>query len=149
MHLEGLLNEIEGTVRSQIAIGANNRAVESAAGIVMAALRPALNQAAFSLAEQAALEVSAQLSGQTVEVVVADGEPVLRVTESAGDDSTSSPEEDLSARITLRLPPSVKNLVEEAAGGSGSSVNQWVVEALSRGAKGKSRGKSETRTFDL
>lgn len=149
MQLEGLLNEIEGTVRSQIAIGSNDQAVETAAGLVMAALRPALNQAAFSLAEQAALEVSAQLSGQKVDVVIADGEPVLKVSESQSVDDSSTLEEDLSARITLRLPPSVKNLVEEAAGGSGSSVNTWVVEALSKGAKSRSRGKSETGTIDL
>ena len=149
MQLEGLLNEIEGTVRSQIAIGSNDSSVETAAGLVMAALRPALNQAAFALAEQAALEVSAQLPGHDVEVVLSDGEPVLKVSDESGRPASTSSDEDLSARITLRLPPSVKNLVEEAAGGSGASVNTWVVDALSKGAKTKSRGKSETGTIDL
>ena len=150
MYLEGLIEEIEGTVRSQVALAGNDPAVESATGLVLASLRPALRQAALALAEQAALEVSAQLPVHEVTVVLADGEPTLKVTDSTDAAAAPGEDEDLSARITLRLPPSVKSLVEEAAGGSGASVNQWVVDALSKGARSRrTAGKSERGTIEL
>ncbi len=150
MYLEGLIEEIEGAVRSQVALAGSDPAVESATNIVLMAMRPALRQAAFAMAEQAALEVTAQLPAHEVTVVLADGEPTMRVSETAGSDRLPGEDEDLSARITLRLPPSVKSLVEEAAGGTGASVNQWVVDALSKGARSmRGRGKSETGTIDL
>lgn len=150
MYLEGLIEEIEGSVRSQVALAGNDPSVETAANIVLTAMRPALRQAAFALAEQAALEVSAQLPAHEVTVVLSEGEPSMKVTETAGEGSGVADDEDLSARITLRLPPSVKSLVEEAAGGSGASVNQWVVDALSKGARTRRReGRSETGTIDL
>lgn len=150
MYLEGLIEEIEGSVRSQVALAGSDPAVESAANIVMMAMRPALRQAAFAMAEQAALEVAAQLPGHDVTVVIAEGEPTMRVSESSTSEASLGEDEDLSARITLRLPPSVKSLVEEAAVGTGASVNQWVVDALSKGARSRrGRGKSETGTIDL
>ena len=42
-----------------------------------------------------------------------------------------TPSEDLDARITLRVPPSLKSLVEDAAETAGASVNTWVLDALS------------------
>jgi predicted HicB family RNase H-like nuclease len=37
-----------------------------------------------------------------------------------------------SARITLRLPESLKSRLEAAAAASGLSVNTWLVQALTR-----------------
>lgn len=149
MHVEGLLAELEGSVRSQIALAGGDPGVEAAANALMGALRPALQQAAFSLAEQAALEVNAQLSDQRVDVVLADGEPVLKVTEDTSAPTTSS-DQDLSARITVRIPESIKALVEDAADGTGASVNQFVVDALSRKVSQKPSGRRTQRgTMDL
>ena len=53
---------------------------------LMTALRPAIQQAAFRLAEQAAAEIGAQLAGYSVAVLLEDGEPSLLVRE----DSTCS-----------------------------------------------------------
>lgn len=149
MHLDGLLAELEGSVRSQIALAGGDPGVEAAANAVMGALRPALQQAAFSLAEQAALEVNAQLTDQRVDVVLADGEPVLKVTEDSGT-PTAAGDQDLSARITVRIPESIKALVEDAADGSGASVNQFVVDALSRKVSQKpGRRRTQRGTIDL
>ncbi len=149
MHLDGLLAELEGSVRSQIALAGGDPGVEAAANALMGALRPALQQAAFSLAEQAALEVNAQLTDHRVDVVLADGEPVLRVTEEAGT-PTAAADQDLSARITVRIPESIKALVEDAADGTGASVNQFVVDALSRKVSQKPSGRRTQRgTIDL
>ena len=81
--------------------------------------------------------------------VVVDGDPALRVTEiaAAAPEATS---EEFDARITLRLPPSLKTLIENSATVDGDSVNAWVVDALSRRAKrGSDRGRQMTDSFDL
>ena len=149
MHLEGLLAELEGSVRSQVALAGGDPGVEAAAGALLGALRPALQHAAFSLAEQAALEVNAQLSEHRVEVMLSEGEPVLRVTEEARKVEHSS-DDSMSARITIRIPESIKALVEDAADGTGASVNQFVVDALSRKVHQKAgKGRSQRGTVDL
>lgn len=149
MHLEGLLAQIEGSVRSQVALAGGDPGVEAAANAMMGALRPALQQAAFSLAEQAALEVDAQLTGHKVEVVLSEGEPTLKVTETETPTSTGA-DEDMSARITVRIPESIKALVEDAADGTGASVNQFVVDALSRKVSQKhGKGRNQRGTIDL
>ena len=93
--------------------------------------------------------MNAQLVDQRVDVVLADGEPVLKVTEDTGT-PTATGDQDLSARITVRIPESIKALVEDAADGSGASVNQFVVDALSRKVSQK-QGKRRTQrgTIDL
>ncbi len=149
MHLEGLFAELEGSLRSHVALAGSDPSVEAAAGALLNALRPALQHAAFSLAEQAALEVNAQLSEQRVDVMLSDGEPVLRVTDEARDVEHSS-DDSMSARITVRIPESIKALVEDAADGTGASVNQFVVDALSRKVHQKSgKGRSQRGTVDL
>jgi uncharacterized protein (DUF1778 family) len=117
--------------------------LEETAVALVAALRPALQQAAFRLAEQAAAEIGAQLTGYSVAVVLEDGEPSLLLREDAAASSTVA--EDLSARITLRLPDSLKDEIEAAAGETGDSVNAFLVKALSsRASRRGSRRITET-----
>jgi predicted HicB family RNase H-like nuclease len=143
MQTEAILDGIERAIESQLAIGEGSGALQDAAAALMAALRPALRQGALQLAEQAATEIGAQLAGYSVAVVVEDGEPSLLVREDATARSTIP--EDLSARITLRLPDSLKEELEAAAGESGDSVNAFVVKALStRAARRASRRITET-----
>ncbi|MDH4346249.1 MAG: type II toxin-antitoxin system HicB family antitoxin, partial [Thermoleophilia bacterium] len=47
-------------------------------------------------------------------------------------DDTPAPGDDLSARITLRLPETLKTSLEAAAAKEGVSANAWIVRALSR-----------------
>ena len=143
MHTEAILDSIEAAVESQLSVGDGGEAIEEAAAALMAALRPALQQAALKLAEQAAAEVGAQLDGYRVSVILDEGEPSLLVRE----DSTSRAAitDDLSARITLRLPDSLKEDLESAAGATGDSVNAYVIKALSsRAARRSSRRITET-----
>jgi predicted HicB family RNase H-like nuclease len=44
----------------------------------------------------------------------------------------AEPGEDSGARITLRLPESLKAQVEAAAARDGVSVNSWIISALAR-----------------
>ena len=71
---------------------------------------------------------------RTVDLILADGDPSLRIAEVAVS-AESVPSEDLDARITLRMPPSLKSLIEDAAETAGASVNSWVLDALSRRAR--------------
>jgi hypothetical protein len=124
--------------------------VESAVTQLVAALGPALQVAAMEIAEQAAAEVRAQLPSQTVDVVLSDGDPTLRIGDAPRATDRRSPAEDLDARITLRLPPTLKQLIEDAAQSTGDSVNAWVVDALGKRAGRERRGgRHYNESFDL
>ena len=138
MNTTGLFAHLESHVANQVMLTGNDPAVESAAKVILSVLEPALRNVALDLAQQAAVEVEAQLGDQRVEVVLSDGEPSLRV--GSPDHELSFAGEGYEARLTLRLPTRIKELVEEAAGSAGDSVNGWVVKALSSKARTSSRG---------
>lgn len=118
----------EAALSQQLALS-GDPAVESAGELLRQSLAPASQQLAMDLAQQAAAEISAQLTGQHVEVVLRDGEPVLAVR---AEESSAQPtqQESMEARLTLRLPTSLKDTVEQAASQAGDSVNSWVVKTL-------------------
>jgi hypothetical protein len=144
-----VINSVQAAIVNQSAVGSADPVIEAAVAQLVEALGPALRIAALELAEQAAAEVGAQLPEHTVDVVLSDGDPMLRIADSG----TAEPRlgsEDLDARLTLRLPPSLKALIEDAAGNVGESVNGWVVDALRKRAKGKERGRGQfNQGFDL
>ncbi len=148
MHLAPVINTLRSSLVDQTALAGDDDALATAVEHLVAVLEPAVRQAALDIVQQAAAEVDAQLTDRTVEVVLADGDPQLRVVDQ-GDGPR--PTEEFDARITLRLPPSLKQLIEDSAGLDGESVNTWVVDALSRRTKG-GRGRSGNRvteSFDL
>ncbi|MBA2318236.1 MAG: toxin-antitoxin system HicB family antitoxin [Euzebyales bacterium] len=129
MDTQSVTARLDAALAQQVTLAGGDPAVEAAGETLRAALAPAARQMALELAEQAATEIAAQLPDHDVEVVLRDGEPALAVRQARGHEP--SVDEDLEARITLRLPPSVKARVEEAAGTMGDSVNAWVVKTLS------------------
>jgi len=128
----------EAAVTGQAALAGGDPAVESAARALRDALGPAARQLALELAEQAAAEVDAQLPHQQVEVVLRGGEPALAVRAGAEWERRPAGEE-YEARISLRLPPSLKVAIEEAARSAGESVNSFLVRDLSRLTAGSGR----------
>jgi hypothetical protein len=86
---------------------------------------------------QAALELSSKLPSGHVEVRLAGQEPELVYVE--GEPESAPAGEDVSARISLRLPESLKSAVEAAAAREGVSVNAWLVRALARAAAARPR----------
>ncbi len=149
MNTTAAMAALEQAVAQQVMIGGDDPGIEAATRAVLAAIEPAMKQIALDLAQQAALEVGAQLSDHEVEVVLADGEPALRIrpTEDDGGEITAG---DYEARLTLRLPEVLKDLVEENAGQSGDSVNTWVVKTLSSKARKRTeRGGKVTGSFEL
>lgn len=149
MHLTPVLTTLEAAVSTQLAVAGADQTMEAAASQLLAALEPALRQVGMELAQQAAEEIGAQLGDRTVEVVLADGEPQLRVSQPSGVDPTNL-EEDFDARLTLRLPPSLKGLVESAADETGDSINTWVVKTLTSGARKSTKvGRVVRGSFEL
>lgn len=150
MHIQPIINALQAALLDQGAVTASDPAVEAAVAQLVTALGPAVRLAAMDLTEQAAGEVRAQLPEHTVDVVLADGDPALRITDAPAAAGTRSAAEDLDARITLRLPPSLKELIENAAQNTGDSVNAWVVDALGKRARTRRGGsKHVTDSFDL
>ena len=83
---------------------------------------------------QVALEVSSQLPNGHLDVRLAGQDPELVYVEEEGEEPQAQTAEDgLTARITLRLPDSLKGSLEAAAAREGVSVNTWIVKALARG----------------
>ncbi|MGI9609357.1 MAG: toxin-antitoxin system HicB family antitoxin [Acidimicrobiia bacterium] len=137
-----VIAEIEAAVATQLDLAGGDGPVDVAAQAFLAAMRPAVAAAAMKLAEQAANEVAAQLPDSSVDVVLSDGEPTLRVRRDAAPPSFAA--EELDARLTLRLPPTLKSELEDAAGDTGDSVNAFVIKALSGTGKSKSRYRKQT-----
>ena len=83
---------------------------------------------------------------------VVDGEPELGLRT---DDSRVPPPPpdaeavDAEARITLRVPAYLKDLITEAAEGAGDSINSFVVETLRTKAYERGSSNSVRRTIDL
>jgi hypothetical protein len=150
MQVQPIINAVQAALASQGSLAGGDVAVEEAVDHLVAGLAPAIRQAAMDLAEQAACEVRAQLPDRTVDLVLADGDPALRIAEAAVPTESTTTEE-LDARITLRVPPSLKSLIEDAAETAGASVNSWVLDALSRRARKpqQAQGFRMTRSFDL
>lgn len=152
MQLTPLLNELRATVRTHADLAGADPVVEDAVEQLLDALEPAIRRLALDLAEQAAGEIGAQLDDHVVDVVLVDGDPHLRLGESPRSGRTADlGDDDLDARITLRLPPRLKQLVEEAADTAGASVNGYLVDVLASRARrpdGRQGGRVN-QTFDL
>ena len=131
------MTRLEAAVEQQVLISGGDGEMEAIASALVTTLAPVVHQVALDLAEQAAAEVSAQLAGHEIDVVLSEGEPSLRVRSPEGDNEASA--ESLDARITLRLPPTLKEKVEVAADDLGESVNTWLVRILASQASDRSR----------
>jgi predicted HicB family RNase H-like nuclease len=131
------MTRLETAVEQQVLISGSDPEFDAMATTLLATLEPVVKQIALDLAEQAAAEVSAQLAGTEIEVVMSEGEPSLRVRSVEGGAEIGS--ESLDARITLRLPPTLKERVEVAADEVGESVNSWLVSTLAAHASERSR----------
>ena len=79
-----------------------------------------------------------------VSIQAADAEPTLLMPESEheGEDAaaTSDVEDEPVARISLRLPQSVKTRVDEIASAEGISTNAWLIRAVMDALSERSSG---------
>jgi hypothetical protein len=90
----------------------------------------------FDLLSQAAVELNSKLPSGHIEVRLAGQEPELVFVDAPADGAGGAGEE-LTARISLRLPESLKAAVEKAADREGVSTNTWLVRAIARAAESR------------
>ncbi|MGB9357265.1 MAG: DUF1778 domain-containing protein [Acidimicrobiia bacterium] len=141
-----VMTELEESLTAQLRLAGDDPHIAEAGEAILAVLEPAIDRAVMRLAEQAAGEVDAQLSGQRVGVELREGAPVLVVQRD--DDPVTIATDDLEARITLRLSEKLKGVLEDAAGESGESVNTFVVKTLAGKAKERSKGRRYSGTIE-
>lgn len=127
--LEGLRDDLQGAAE----LG-DERAAQIARRLGET-LEASLRLRVFDLLTQAALEISSRLPSGHVEVRLAGQEPELVFVDDPGEPPAAG--EELSARITLRLPESLKTAVERAAGREGVSTNAWLVRAIARATEAR------------
>jgi HicB-like protein involved in pilus formation len=100
---------------------------------ISAALESSFRLRLLEAVTAAAHELTSQIPTGHVEVRLAGQDPSLVFVEDAPTPGPQVGSEDaFSARITLRLPESLKASVEFAASRDGASVNAWIVQALAR-----------------
>jgi HicB family len=110
------------------------------------AVEPSLRLRLIDVLSEAALSLNAQLATGHIEVRLAGRDPELVfVDEPAAPDEPPAPGDDVSARITLRLPEALKAGIEAAAAREGVSTNAWVVRALSRAFEPRAARRSSNR----
>ncbi len=131
MELEPHVQALRAELASLAAIG--DEQVAAAAERLSEALASTLGLRLLEILSEAALEVTSQLPAGHVEVRLAGREPSLVYVEDEQAAPAPQPEDGLTARITLRLPDSLKASIEGAATREGVSVNAWIVKALARG----------------
>jgi hypothetical protein len=118
------------------------------------ALIQALSDAAGSIsAEMAPSSVELRMVGQDPEFVVsietAEAEPTLLLPGAepepgaTGDSATDEPDDEPVARITLRLPQSVKARVDLMASSEGISTNAWLIRAVMDALSDRSGSRQE------
>ncbi|MBX6371126.1 MAG: toxin-antitoxin system HicB family antitoxin [Acidothermus sp.] len=133
MHLDEYVAQVADALRSTAALGDEqtqkvaNALADAATAPIRLALLHALSAATaeitsmlFAAGVPGGPAVTAHLEGRDVRfrVVVADEQPEQAVQD-----------EEATARISLRLPESLKSEIEQAAERDGVSVNTWLIRA--------------------
>ena len=110
------------------------------------ALAATLHLHLLDLLGDAALEIGGQLESGRVEVRLAGREPELVVVvDEVPDAAQLAAGEELSGRISLRLPESLKSGVEAAAAREGISTNAWLVRTIGRSLDQRAAKRSRNR----
>lgn len=119
--------------------------VTAAAERLTLALDSAVRMSVLEALSDAAAEVTQQLPHAVVEVRIKGRDPQFAVTLTEPDDDATQvlpgetgdsrgdadeSDDGAVARITVRLPESVKVRAEEVAARSGQSLNAWIVQAM-------------------
>jgi hypothetical protein len=142
MQIDGVIQALREDLVRVAAVG--DETTSRAAELLSVAIEASLGRRIQDALAEAALELNEQLDSAHVEVRVAGRDLELVLVREDG--SVPEPaDEALSARITLRLPESLKQRVESAAAREGSSVNTWLVQALQRAVESRRPSSSGSR----
>jgi HicB family len=144
MQIDGYVQALREDLARVAAVGDESTA--RAAELLAVALESAFGRRLLEALGEAALELSSQLEDGRVEVRFAGGDPELVLVRDEAETSAAEPaDEAFTARITLRLPESLKARLEAAASRDGVSVNTWHVRALQRITEPRPLGGGQSR----
>lgn len=131
MDVTSLINSLRQDLANAAEVGGQD--VKAAAERLLLALDPALRLTLMEALSQAAADVSAALPGVAVSVRLQGREPVFVVegapAAATPDDRFDDEETEATARITLRIPETLKARAEALAARRGQSLNTWLVGA--------------------
>ena len=132
MDIERHVQAIQSDLATAAALGDEAAAV--AGERLAAAVASSLQLRLLDVLTEATLALNDQLGSGHVEVRLAGRDPELVFVEDDArqPEAPPAPGDDLSARITLRLPEALKVQLEIVASGEGVSANAWIVRALAR-----------------
>ena len=155
MQLSQAIINLESAVETQLRVAGPE--IAEAGNQLLAALKPAIKESMMEVVGMAVTEISSQLDAQTIDIKLVDGDPELVVN----DDPTAAPPPppppppgagDVDeARITVRLPGYLKDLIANEADSAGDSINSYVVDVLSNKTRKRhgSHGSHHKTTFRL
>jgi hypothetical protein len=138
-HIEALQSDL-----AEIA-ALGDEATAQAAQRLSVALRSSVGLRLLDALTEAALELSAQIPSGHVEVRLAGQDPALVFVAEQQAEPPAVTDDDQSARITLRLPESLKSKIDATAAREGVSVNTWLVRAVANAMEPQPRTSSDTR----
>jgi HicB-like protein involved in pilus formation len=129
-----------------MAAAAGTEQTQQTARLLADTVEPAVRLALTEALSAMAAEVTAAWDGGLVDIRLRGGEPEVVVVpgpehdpdEPAGpraEEPDSSADDGSVARISLRLPESVKTRAEAAAAAAGISLNAWLVRAVAAGLR--------------
>jgi len=131
MQLEAHVQAIQQDLAATAGLG--DDAAAEAARRLSEALGSTLHLRLLDLLGEAAAEIGSQLPSGRVEVRLAGRDPELVVVfEEAPEPAAVAVGEELTGRITLRLPEALKTAVEALADQEGISTNAWLVRTIAR-----------------
>jgi predicted HicB family RNase H-like nuclease len=142
MQIDGTIQALREDLVRVAALG--DESTSRAAELLSLALESSLGRRIQDALAEAALELNDQLESAHVELRVAGHDLQLVLVREDGTVPEQA-DEAFSARITLRLPESLKQRVESAAAREGASVNTWLVQALQRAVESRRPSSSGSR----
>ena len=123
-----------GALRREVAAAtaSGDGATAAVVGRLTASLEAVAHLWLLDVAAQAAAQLNGQLPSGHVEVRLAGRDPDLVYVPDPEPEPAAAPGDDYAARITLRLPESLKAQVEQWAAAQGVSVNTLLVRTIAR-----------------
>jgi hypothetical protein len=132
MDLSKYVEALRADVSAAAAVGGPE--VSRAAELVADALDASMRLVILDILTDTANDLTAALDGPTVEVRMRGREPELVVSGPAPEPAPAAvpTDDEGTARLTLRLPETLKGRAEQAAAADGISVNHWLIRAVVR-----------------
>lgn len=134
MQIDGIIQALREDLGNVASLG--DETTSRAADLLSVAIEASLGRRIQDALAEAALELNEQLDSAHVELRVAGRDLQLVLVREDGS-APEAADEAFSARITLRLPESLKQRVESAAARESASVNTWLVQALQRAVESR------------